>query len=153
MSQWQLWLSTPTIWALCVKFQIYCFLGKERGKKNRGKREGERKGGGKREGERKKGRKEERHREGGREAEPVFLCSALSLEGTQACLQALAHFTHLCYVPRCHKLSNFVTSVFTTFMVFGFKKPLSKMSLFTALQLRFNPFAEVAKSISRFWAD
>lgn len=64
-------------------------LREGKGEKNGGKREGERKGGGKREGERKKGRKEERHREGGWEAEPVFLCSALSLEGTQACLQAI----------------------------------------------------------------
>ena len=54
---------------------------------------------------------------------------------------------------RCHKLSNFVTSVFITFTVFCFKKPLLQMGLLTALQLRFNPFAEGAKNTSRFWAD
>ena len=33
---------------------------------------------------------------------------------------------------RCHKLSNSVTSVFITFMVFCFKKPLSQMGLLTS---------------------
>ena len=46
-----------------------------------------------------------------------------------------------------------VTSVFITFTVFCFKKPLLQMGLLTALQLRFNPFAEGTKSTSRFWAD
>lgn len=64
MSQWQLWLSTPTIWALCVKFQIYCFLGKERGKKTE---EREKEKGKEEEREKEKGKKEGKRKDTGKE--------------------------------------------------------------------------------------
>ena len=83
MSQGQPWPSALTNWIIHTKLHIYGFSGKGRGRKETGKEEG---------------------------SQNIPLWQSFLQKGHMFACTPLAHLTPLCSLPRCYRLSEFVTS-------------------------------------------
>lgn len=84
------------------------------------------------------GREKKRNKVGG-EGHRKGVRSSISSVGHMLACEQLTPFRHSCYLPRCHSLSMFVTSVLCYTPGILFQKPLLKKGPLTALQLSFNP--------------